>query len=134
LNGEISRFFLKEKKIMKYFSRYSEAKIKKLTNKKLYERLTVLNNEKAPDSKLINLILTEITKRDPADYELGKIEAEVEKSKRHAVMETTDILYLEIKYNEDYLAKPESETDPYERKLRSAMLAMIQMELSRRRI
>ncbi|NYF23675.1 hypothetical protein [Sporosarcina sp. JAI121] len=119
---------------MKFFSRYSEAKVKKLTNKKLYERLTRLNNDKAPDSKSIKVILSEIANRDPADYELGKIEAEVEKSKRHAVMETTDILYLEIKYYEDYLAKPESETDPYERKLRSAMLEMIQKELSRRAI
>lgn len=119
---------------MKLFSRYSEAKVKKLTNKKLYERLTLLNNEEAPDSKSIKVILSEIAQRDPADYELGKIEAEVEKSKRHAVMETTDILYLEIKYNEDYLTKPESETDPYERKLRSAMLEMILEELSRRTI
>lgn len=119
---------------MKLFSRYSEARVKKLTNKKLYERLTLLNNEEPPDSKSIKVILSEIAQRDPADYELGKIEAEVEKSKRHAVMETTDILYLEIKYNEDYLAKSESETDPYERKLRSAMLEMIREELSRRTI
>ena len=101
---------------MKLFSRYSEAKVKKLTNKKLYERLTLLNNEEAADSKSIKVILSEIAQRDPADYELGKIEAEVEKSKRHAVMETTDILYLEIKYYENYLAK----------------LEMIQKELSRR--
>lgn len=118
---------------MKLFSRYSEAKIKKLTNKKLYERLTRLYNEEAHDSEAIKVILSEIAQRDPADYELGKIKAEVEKSKRHAVMETTDILYLEVKYNEDYLAKPESETDPYERKLRSAMLEMVQGELDRRR-
>ncbi|MCZ2260601.1 hypothetical protein [Sporosarcina sp. G11-34] len=117
---------------MKLFCRYSEAKVKKFTNKKLYERFTLLNNEAAPDSKSIKAILYEIAQRDPADYELGKIEAEVEKSKRHAVMETTHILYLEIKYNRDYLAKPESETDPYERKLRYAMLEMIQEELSRR--
>lgn len=119
---------------MKFFSRYREAKIKKYTNKKLYERLTQLTDEKAPDSKLINMILSEIAQRDPAEYESGKIAAEVEKSKRHAVMETTDILYLEIKYNEDYLAKPESETEPYERKLRSAKLKMIQEELRRRSI
>lgn len=118
---------------MKLFSRYSETKVKKFTNKKLYERLTQLNNEEPRDSKSIKVTLSEIAQRDPADYELGKIAAEVEKSKRHAVMETTDILYLEIKYNEDYLAKPESETDPYERKLRSAMLEMIQKELERRR-
>ena len=117
---------------MKFFSKYSEAKVKKLTNKKLYERLTVLNNEEAPDSKSIKAILSEIAERDPADYELRKIQAEVEKSKRHAVMESIDILYLEIKYYEDYLAKPDSETDLYKRKLRSAMLEMIQNELSRR--
>lgn len=109
--------------------RYSEAKVKKFTNKKLYERLTLLSNEKSPDTKSIKVILSEIAQRDPAEYEVGKIEAEVEKSKRHTVMESTDILYLEIKYNEDYLAKPESKTDPYERKLRSAMLEMVQKEL-----
>lgn len=112
--------------------RYSEAKVKKFTNKKLYERLTLLSNEKSPDTKSIKVILSEIAQRDPAEYEVGKIEAEVEKSKRHTVMESTDILYLEIKYNEDYLAKPESKTDPYERKLRSAMLEMDQKELGRR--
>jgi len=112
--------------------RYSEAKVKKFTNKKLYERLTLLNNEQSPDTRSINVILSEIAKRDPAEYEAGKIEAEVEKSKRHTVMESTEILYLEIKYNEDYLAKPESETAPYERKLRSAMLEMVQKELGRR--
>jgi len=112
--------------------RYSVAKVKKFTNKKLYERLTQLNNEKSPDTRAITVILSEIAQRDPAEYEAGKIEAEVEMSKRHAVMESTDILYLEIKYNEDYLAKPESETDPYERKLRSAMLEMVHKELARR--
>lgn len=112
--------------------RYSEAKVKKFTNKKLYERLTLLNNEKSPDTRSIMVILSEIAQRDPAEYEAGKIEAEVEKSKRHTVMESTDILYLEIKYNEDYLAKPESETDPYERKLRLAKLEMVQKELGRR--
>lgn len=86
---------------MNLFSRYSEAKVKKFTNKKLYERLTRLNNEVAPDLESIKLILSEIAQRDPADYESGKIEAKVEKSKRHAVMETTDILYPEI--NEDTL-------------------------------
>lgn len=113
---------------MNLFSKFSKANVKKMTNKKLYERLIRLNNEKSPDLKAITLIQAEIAQRDPAAYELGKIEAEV----RHAVMETTDILYLEIKYNEDYLAKPESETDPYERKLRSAKLEMIQKELGRR--
>ncbi|MEK4406233.1 hypothetical protein MKZ26_17905 [Sporosarcina sp. FSL K6-6792] len=112
--------------------RYSEAKVKKFTNRKLYERLTLLNNEKSPDTRSIMVILSEIAQRDPAEYEAGKIEAEVEKSKRHTVMESTDILYLEIKYNEDYLAKPESETDPYERKLRLAKLEMVQKELGRR--
>jgi len=112
--------------------RYSEAKVKKFTNKKLYEQLTLLNNEKPPDTSSIKVILSEISRRAPEEYEAGKIVAEVEKSKRHAVMESTDILYLEIKYNEDYLAKPESETDPYERKLRSAMLEMVQKELGRR--
>ncbi|AMQ07846.1 hypothetical protein [Sporosarcina psychrophila] len=112
--------------------RYSEAKVKKLTSKKLYERLTMLNNEKSPDTRSIMVVLSEIAQRDPAEYEAGKIEAEVEKSKRHTVMETTDILYLEIKYHEDYLAKSESETDPYERKLRSAMLGMVHKELRRR--
>ncbi|AIY05400.1 hypothetical protein Plano_1435 [Planococcus sp. PAMC 21323] len=117
---------------MSLFSKFSEANVRKMTNKKLYERLTRLNNEKSPDLKALTLIQAEIAKRNPAEYELGKIEAEVEKSYRHAVIETTDILYLEIKYNKDYLAKPESETDPYERKLRSAKLDMIQKELSRR--
>lgn len=117
---------------MNLFSKLSEANFKKMTNKKLYERLTRLNDEMNPDLKAIALIQAEIAQRDSAEYELGKIEAEVEKSHRHAVMESTDILYLEIKYNEDYLAKPESETDPYERKLRSAQLEMIQKELSRR--
>lgn len=112
--------------------RYSEARVKKFTNKKLYERLILLSNEKSMDTKPIRVILSEIAQRDPVEYEAGKIEAEVEKSKRHTVMETTDILYLEIKYNEDYLSKPESKTDPYERKLRSAMLEMIQKELGRR--
>ncbi|WP_441341779.1 hypothetical protein [Planococcus sp. FY231025] len=117
---------------MNLFSKFNEAKVKKMTNKKLYERLTRLNNEKSPDLKALTLVQSEIAQRDPAEYELGKIEAEVEKSHRHAVRETTDILYLEIKYNEDYLAKPVSETDPYERKLRSAQLEMIQKELGRR--
>jgi len=116
------------------FMRYREARVKKFTSKKLYEQLTLLNNEKSPDTRSIMVILSEISHRDPAEYETGKIEAEVEKSKRHTVMETTDILYLEIKYNEDYLAKPESETAPYERKLRSAMLKMVQKELRRRTI
>ncbi len=49
-------------------------------------------------------------------------------------MESVDVLYLDIKYYEDYLAKPESETDPYERKLQSAKLEMIQREVSRRTI
>ncbi|WP_142826278.1 hypothetical protein [Planococcus soli] len=119
---------------MNIFSKFSEANVKKMTNKKLYERLIRLNNEKSPDLKAITLIQAEIAQRDPAEYEMGKIEAEVEKSHRHAVMESTDILYLEIKYNEDYLAKPKSETIPYERKLRSAQLEMIQKELSRRTI
>lgn len=118
---------------MKLFSKYSKAKVKKLTNKKLYERLTRLNNEEDRDVELIKIILSEIAQRDPAEYEMGKIAAEVEKSRRHAVIETTDILYLEIKYNEDYLAKPESETDPYECKLRSAKLEMLHKELERRR-
>lgn len=103
-----------------------------MTNKKLYEQLMRLNNEKSPVLKALTLVQREITQRDPAEYELGKIEAEVEKSHRHAAMETTDILYVEIKYNEDYLAKPESETDPHERKLRAAKLEMIQKELGRR--
>ncbi|WP_394121991.1 hypothetical protein [Planococcus donghaensis] len=120
--------------MMNLFSKFNEANVKKMTNKKLYERLARLNNEKSPDLKALTLIQTEIAQRDPAEYEVGKIEAEVEKSHRHAVRETTDILYLEIKYNEDYLAKPESETDPYERKLRSAKLEMIQKELGRRTI
>lgn len=117
---------------MSLFSKFSEAKIKKMTNKKLYERLTRLNNEKRPDLKAIAIIQAEIAQRDSTEYELGKIETEVEKSHRHAVMESTDILYMEIKYNEDYLAKPESETDPYERKLRYAKLEMIQKELFKR--
>lgn len=117
---------------MSLFSKFSEANVKKMTNKKLYERLTRLNNEKSPDLNALKLIQAEIAQRDPAEYELGKIEAEVGKSHRHAVMESTDILYLEIKYNEDYLAKPESKTDPYERKLRSAKLEMIQKELGLR--
>ena len=119
---------------MSLFSKFRKANVKKMTNRKLYERLTRLNNEKSPDLKAITLIQAEIAQRDPAEYELGKIEAEVEKSHRHAVRETPDILYLEIKYNEDYLAKPESETNPYERKLRAAQLEMIRKELSRRTI
>ena len=118
---------------MKLFMRYREASVKKFPSKKLYERLTLLNNEKSPDTRSIMVILSEIAKRDPAEYEAGKIEAEVEKSKRHTVMETTDILYLEIKDSEDYLAKPESETDTNERKLRLAMLKMVQKELGRRK-
>ena len=117
---------------MSLFSRYSEANVKRFTNKKLYERLTRLKNEKTPDLKAIKIIQAEIAHRDPQEYEIGKIEAEVEKSHRHAVKESTDILYLEIKYCEDYLAKPKSETDLYERKLRFAKLEMIQKELRRR--
>lgn len=112
--------------------RYSKARVKKLTNKKLYERLTLLKNEESPDTKAIGVIFSEIAERDPAEYEDGKIEAEVEKYRRHTVLETTDILHLEIKYNESYLAKPDSETDPYERKLRSAKLEVVLKELARR--
>ncbi len=36
---------------MSLFSRYSEANVKKFTNKKLYERLTRLNNETKPKLK-----------------------------------------------------------------------------------
>lgn len=119
---------------MDLFSKFRKANVKKTTNKKLYEQLIRLDNEKRPDLKAITLIQAEISQRDPAEYELGKIEAEVEKSHWHAVRETPDILYLEIKYNEDYLAKPESETNPCERKLRAARLEMIRKELSRRTI
>ncbi|WKA52732.1 hypothetical protein QWY22_09305 [Planococcus liqunii] len=119
---------------MKLFSRNSEARLKKFTNKKLYERLTRLENEKVPDTESLQALLLEISRRDPAEFEAGKIAAEVEKSKRHAVRESTDILYYEIKYCEDYLAKPQSETDPFERKLRYAKLQMIQKELSFRKV
>lgn len=112
--------------------KYTAASVKKFTNKKLYERLTRLNDEKKPDIESINILLSEIAQRDPEEYEAGKIEAEVEKSKRHTVMETTDILRLDIQYYEDYLAKPESETDSYERKVRTAKLGMVQKELARR--
>ncbi|MBD7908436.1 hypothetical protein [Sporosarcina gallistercoris] len=114
---------------MKFF----EARVKKWSSKKLYERLTRLRDEKAPDTKSISTILSEIAKRDPAEYETGKIEAIVEKYKRHAVMESTDILHLEIQYNEDYLAKAESETDPLERKIRAAQLDVVQKELKSRK-
>lgn len=112
--------------------KYTAARVKKFTSKKLYERLTRLNDEKTPDIESITILLSEIAQRDPEEYEAGKIEAEVEKSKRHTVMETTDILHLDIKYYENYLEKPESETDPYERKIRSAKLEMVQKELARR--
>lgn len=112
--------------------KWTEFRIKKFSNKKLFERLTRLNNEKTPDTESINILRSEIAQRDPEEYEAGKIEAEVEKSKRHAVRETTDILHLDIKYYDNYLAKPESETDPYERKVRLAKLQMVKKELARR--
>lgn len=112
--------------------KFIEARVKRWTSKKLYERLTRLRDEKWPDTKSISAILSEIAKRDPVEYETGKLEAIVEKYKRHAVMESTDILHLEIKYNEDYLAKAESETEPFERKIRAAQLEVVQKELRNR--
>ena len=112
---------------------YCKARVRMFRNKKLYKRLMRLQERQSPDTRAINVILSEIARRDPAEYEAGKIEVEVELSKRHIVREVTGILYLEIKFNEDYLAKPESDTDPYERKLRSAKLEMVQKELELRR-
>ena len=112
---------------------YCKARVKRFSCKKLYKRLTLLNNEKSPNTKAIHNILSEIAKRDPVEYEAEKIEVEVEFSKRHAVRETSEILDFEIKYNQDYLDQPESLTDPYERKLRSAKLEMVQKELAHRK-
>ncbi|MGI2329378.1 hypothetical protein [Planococcus sp. YIM B11945] len=113
--------------------RYYKFRIKMFSNKKLYNKLKRLQEEQIPDTRSVNVLLSEIARRDPVEYEAAKIEVEVERSERHAVREATSILHLEIKYNADYLAKPESETDPYERKLRAAKLEMVQKVLERRR-
>lgn len=113
--------------------RYCKIRVRRFSNKKLYKKLTRLQEFQTPDTRSINVILSEIAQRDPAEFEAAKIEVEVEKSKRQMVREVNEILYYEIKYCEDYLAKPESETAPYERKLRAAELKMVQKILERRR-
>lgn len=112
--------------------RYCKIRVKRFSNKKLYKKLTRLQEFQTPDTRSINVILSEIAKRDPAEFEAAKIEVEVEKSARQMVREVNEILYYEIKYCEDYLIKPESETDSYERKLREAKLKMVQKVLERR--
>ncbi|UJF25534.1 hypothetical protein [Planococcus sp. 107-1] len=112
--------------------RYCKCRVKRFSNKKLYTRLARLQEYENPNLKAIHVLLSEIESRDPAEYEAGIIEAKVEQSKRFAVREVDEILHYEIKYNEDYLAKPEAETDPFERKLRAAKLAMVQDVLNRR--
>lgn len=52
--------------------------------------------------------------------------------KRHTVRERTEILLFEIMSNQKYLDKPESMTEPYERKLRLAKLEIVQKELEDR--
>lgn len=113
--------------------RYCKVRVRMFSNKKLYKKLTRLQEFQTPDIRSINILQSEIDRRDPSEFEAAKIEVEVEMSKRHAVREVNEILLLEIKYNEDYLAKPEAETIPYERNLRSAKLEMVQNELARRR-
>ncbi|MDN3450347.1 hypothetical protein QMA09_09100 [Planococcus sp. APC 3906] len=112
--------------------RYCKIRVKMFSNKKLYKRLTRLQEFQKPDTRSIDVILSEIAQRNPVEFEDAKIEVEVEKSKRHMVREVKEILYYEIKYYEDYLAKPASETDPYERKLRAAKLQMVQQILAHR--
>lgn len=113
--------------------RYCKIRVKRFSNKKLYKKLMRLQEFQPPDTRSINIILTEIAQRNPEEFETAKIEAEVEKSERQIVREVDEILYYEIKYCEDYLARPKLETDPYERKLRAAKLKMVHKVLERRR-
>lgn len=112
--------------------RYCKARVKRFSNKKLYTRLSRLQEFENPNLKAIRVLLSEIESRDPAAFEASIIEAKVEQSKRYALREVDEILHYEIKYNEDYLAKPESDTDPFERKLRAAKLEMVLDILKRR--
>ena len=113
--------------------RYCKIRVRRFSNKKLYKKLMRLREFQPPDTRSINVILSEIDRRNPEEFEAAKIEAEVEKSKRQLVREVDEILYYEIKYCEDYLARPKSETAPYERKLRAANLKMVQKILESRR-
>lgn len=113
--------------------RYCKKRVRMFDNKKLYKKLLQLQESQTPDSRSINTILSEIAEPDPAEFETVKIEVEVEKSKRHMVREVDSILYYEIYKSENYLAKPDSETDPFERKLQEAKLKALHEVLKGRK-
>lgn len=112
--------------------RFTGRSLGKLGNRKLYERLSRLLEEPSPDADKVRRLREEVARRDPAEYEAAEIEALASRFERHTVMESDDILLLELKYCEDYLAKPAPETTARERALRRAKLAVVRDEMKRR--
>lgn len=80
------------------------------------------------------MLRAEVARRDPAEYEAAEVEALASRFKRHTVMESDEILLLELKYCEDYLAQPASETSERERAIRRAKLAVVRDEMKRRQL